>query len=80
MHPRISIRPDVCHGKACVKGTRVPVFLVLRLLAGGDPVDAIVDQYPGLTEEDVKACLSYAAAVTEEEILALEPAGEAVEQ
>lgn len=76
MHPRISIRPDVCHGKACVKGTRIPVFLLLSLLAGGDSVEDVAKAYPGLSEEDVRASLAYAADLLEDDGFSPDPASE----
>jgi len=75
MNPRISIDPRVCHGQACVKGTRIPVHLVVSLLAAGDDVAALLEEYPSLTREDVLACLEYAARLAEEETYLLgEPA------
>ena len=71
MNERISIRPDVCHGKACVKGTRIPVFQVVRMLAGGDSIEDLLVQYPSLDREDVLACLDYAASLAEEQVTPL---------
>ena len=72
MHGRISIDPQVCHGQACVKGTRIPVHQIVRMLAGGDSVDELLQEYPSLTREDVLACLDYAASLTEEEVTPIE--------
>ena len=72
MHGRISIDPQVCHGQACVKGTRIPVHHIVRMLAGGDSVDELLQEYPSLTREDVLACLDYAASLTEEEVTPIE--------
>jgi uncharacterized protein (DUF433 family) len=58
---RISIDPKVCGGRPCVRGHRVWVSLVLDLLASGWTTQEVLRQYPGLTEEDVRACLAYAA-------------------
>ena len=74
MHPRISLDPAVCHGKACVKGTRIPVSLVLGMLASGDSVDEILGDYPSLQREDIQACLAYGAALAEEQMTPLEMA------
>ncbi len=55
---RISVDPNVCHGRPCVKGTRVMVWLVLNYLANGDSIEDILAAYPNLTREDINACLS----------------------
>ena len=58
---RISIDPAVCHGQACIKGTRIPVAVVLDNLAAGLSAQEIVASYPPLRVEDVRAATSYAA-------------------
>jgi uncharacterized protein (DUF433 family) len=68
MFDRISIRPDICHGQACVRGTRIPVHQVVRMLANGDTVEGLIDAYPSLTREDIAACLEYAASLAEERV------------
>jgi uncharacterized protein (DUF433 family) len=68
IHEKISIRHDVCHGQACVKGTRIAVHQVVRMLANGDSVDDLLREYPSLTREDILACLEYAADLAEEQI------------
>jgi uncharacterized protein (DUF433 family) len=68
MNGRIVIRPDVCHGQACVRGTRIPVHQIVRMLANGDTIDDLLREYPSLAREDVLACLDYAAALAEEQI------------
>jgi uncharacterized protein (DUF433 family) len=65
---RILIDPNVCHGQACVKGTRIPVHQVVRMLANGDTVEDLLAEYPSLTREDVMACLDYAADLAEEQV------------
>ena len=65
---RISIDPNVCHGQACVKGTRIPVHQIVRMLASGDIVEDLLAEYPSLTREDVMACLDYAADLAEEQV------------
>ena len=57
----ISIDPAVRSGKPCVKGTRITVFDVLEYLAGGMSEDEILADFPSLTREDIRACLSFAA-------------------
>jgi uncharacterized protein (DUF433 family) len=69
---RVSINPDVCHGQACVKGTRIPVHQIVRMLANGDTADELLVQYPALSREDILACLDYAAALAEEQITPIE--------
>ena len=66
MLKRISIHPDVCHGQACVKGTRMPVYQVVGMLANGDTIEGLLEDYPSLEREDILACLSYAADLAEE--------------
>ena len=72
MHKRISIDPKVCHGQACIKGTRIPVHLILRMLANGDTIEEMLKEYPSLTQEDILACFDYAAVLAEEEVSPLE--------
>ncbi len=64
---RISISPDVCHGKPCIRGTRVMVSIILDYLKAGETVAAILREYPSLREADVQAALSYAVWLAHEE-------------
>jgi uncharacterized protein (DUF433 family) len=66
---RISVNPDICHGKPCVKGTRIMVAVILDNLAEGLTPEDIVEEYPPLTLEDVRAAIAYAAALAREEEL-----------
>lgn len=66
---RISIDPDICHGKPCIRGTRIMVTVILDNLAEGLSPEEIVAEYPPLTLEDVYAALAYAAALAREEEL-----------
>ena len=66
---RITVDPKVCHGAACIKGTRIMVSVVLDNLAEGLPPEEIVADYPPLTLEDVRAAVAYAAALAREEEL-----------
>ncbi len=75
MYDRISIDPQICHGQACVKGTRIPVHQIVRMLAHGDSVEDLLQEYPRLQREDILQCLEYAAYLTEEEVSPLEAAG-----
>lgn len=65
---RISIDPSVCHGQACIKGTRIPVHQIVRMLANGDRIEQLLEDYPTLAAEDIYACLNYAASLAEEQI------------
>ena len=58
---RISIDPKVCSGKPCIRGHRIWVSLVLDLLARGRSVAELIEDYPGITSEDILACIAYAA-------------------
>lgn len=68
---RISSDPDICHGKPCIKGTRIPVYLIVSLVAEGESVESIIQDYPSLTPEDIKAAIHYAARLCEYEAYAL---------
>ncbi len=63
---RISIDPKVCFGKPCIKGHRIWVSLILDFLASGMTVKEILEQYPGLEEADVRACIAYVAEMARE--------------
>ena len=68
MRDRITIDPNVCHGQACVKGTRIPVHQIIGMLANGDTIDELLEEYPSLQRVDILACLDYAAALAEEHV------------
>jgi uncharacterized protein (DUF433 family) len=63
---RISINPAVCHGKACIRGTRVLVSAILDNLAAGVPREEILASYPSIQEPDIQAALAYAAELARE--------------
>ena len=69
---RIASNSDVMMGKPCVKGTRIPVYLLLQKMAAGEDTDQILAAYPQLTKEDILACLEYATALAGEEIILAE--------
>lgn len=71
MHERIFVDPNICHGQACVKGTRIPVHQVVRMLAYGDTIEDLLAAYPTLDRDDVLACLDYAASLAEEQVTPL---------
>lgn len=60
---RITVSPDVFGGKPTVRGMRISVELILSLLAQGETAEGLVDDYPGLEPDDVRACIAYAHAV-----------------
>ncbi len=66
---RIASDPQVCHGKPCVRGTRIMVSVILDNLAEGLSPNEIVAEYPPLTLDDVRAAIAYAATLTREEEL-----------
>jgi uncharacterized protein (DUF433 family) len=61
---RISIDPNVCFGKPCIRGHRIWVSLILDMLSSGMSTQEILDQYPQLEEADILACIAYAAEMT----------------
>lgn len=72
---RITIDQRICHGQACVRGTRIPVHQIVRMLANGDTIDDLLTEYAPITREDVLACLDYAAALAEEQVTPIELVG-----
>jgi len=72
MDNRITIDSKVCHGQACIKGTRIPVHQILRMLANGDTIEDLLQEYPSVTREDILACFDYAASLAEEQVTPLE--------
>ena len=73
-HPlleRISIDPRVCFGKPTVRGTRIGVALILDLLAGGMTMGELLDEYPQLTTEDIRAAIAYGAEMSRERYVVL---------
>jgi uncharacterized protein (DUF433 family) len=68
-HERVAADPNVCHGKPCIRGTRVLVSIILDNLAKGMSHDEVVREDPPLTLDDVSAALAYAAALAREQEL-----------
>ena len=64
---RIICDPKICSGKPCIKGTRIPVHIILDLLAAGEDYKGILKAYPHISEDDIKSCLSYASLLADEE-------------
>ncbi len=67
----ISVDPAVCHGKACIKGTRVMVSVILDNLAAGVSHEDIKRNYPSVSDEAIRASIAYAADLSHEQILAV---------
>lgn len=67
----ITVNPAIAHGKACIRGTRIPVAVVLANLADGLSTDDIIRSYPSLTPEAIRAALAYAADLAEERVIPL---------
>jgi len=67
----ITVDPAVCHGQACISGTRIMVSVILDNLAAGASLDEIVQSYPSLTREAVQAAIAYAAELARERMIAL---------
>jgi uncharacterized protein (DUF433 family) len=68
---RIIVDPLVCHGKACVKGTRIMVSVILDNLADDVSEKEILKSYPSLTPDDIKAAIAYAAELSRERLVAV---------
>lgn len=71
-HDRITVDPAVCHGKACIRGTRVMVSVILDNLAAGEPVEEIMRGYH-VELEDVQAAMQYAAELARETVIPFTP-------
>ena len=63
---RISIDPNICFGKPCIRGHRIWVSLILDFLASGMPINEILQEYPDLEEADIFACIAYGAEMARE--------------
>jgi uncharacterized protein (DUF433 family) len=61
---RITINPEICHGKPTIRNMRYTVELILDLLSSGMTISEIIADYPALEEEDIKACLAFASRLT----------------
>jgi uncharacterized protein (DUF433 family) len=64
MNERIQIDPQVCHGKPVIRGTRVLVSTILGALAGGDSIEEVLEDYPNITRDDVRAALEFAGELS----------------
>lgn len=66
---RIEANPSVMMGKPCIRGTRIPVYLLLEKMAAGETFEQLLAAYPQLTIEDLRACREYAAALAADEVV-----------
>lgn len=67
---RITFNKDIMSGKACIRGMRIPVSLIVNLIAHGKSFTEIIEEYPDIDEEDIKQCLEYASWLTQDQIYA----------
>ena len=67
----ITVDPAIAHGQACIKGTRIPVSVVLDNLAAGLSAEQLLESYPSLTREAIQASIAYAADLARERVLAM---------
>jgi uncharacterized protein (DUF433 family) len=68
---RISVNPNICFGKPCIKGTRIWVSLILDYMASGSSIEDLLEAYPHITREDILACIAYGAAMSNEHFVEL---------
>ncbi len=66
---KITIDPNICHGKPCIKSTRIIVSVILDNLANGMKEEDILRSYPSLTSEDIQAAIAYAAELSHERLI-----------
>jgi uncharacterized protein (DUF433 family) len=67
----VTVDPTICHGKACIRGTRVLVSTILDNIAAGETKEAILESYPTITVEAINAAIAYAADLARERVIAL---------
>lgn len=65
---RVTVDPKVCAGKPCIRGTRIYIAIILDALAEGLTPDEIIDHYPSLTVDDIRAAVAYAAELARENV------------
>lgn len=75
--PRITINPEVCTGKPCIRGMRFPVTTLLGYLAGGMTVEQLLAEFPFLEKEDISQAFAFAALAMDEQYIPLEQAARA---
>jgi uncharacterized protein (DUF433 family) len=67
----IVVDPEICHGRACIRGTRIFVSVILDNLAAGESAERILESYPSLTIDAIRAAIAYAADLARERVIAL---------
>lgn len=72
---QITIDPNVHHGQACIRRTRISVSQIVRMIANGDSIETLLEEFPNLTTADIYAALEYAARLAEEQITPLADVG-----
>ena len=60
---RITVDPEICHGKPCIRGMRYPVEHMLEYLASGESIDSLLEEFPDLEREDFLACMEFARKI-----------------
>lgn len=70
MNERIISDPQICGGEPCIRGTRIPIHVILSHLAAGDDYDTILKQFPRISKEDILACLEFASYLATEKAVA----------
>ena len=70
-HDYIVADPTICHGKVCIKGTRIPVSVILDNLALGISIQELIESYPSLDQDSIHAAVAYAAELARERIIPL---------
>ena len=71
MNDRITSDPNICGGEYCIKGTRIPVTVILSHLAAGETYEEVLKNFPDISIEDIYACLDFAKYKTSEKVFAL---------
>jgi uncharacterized protein (DUF433 family) len=74
LEKHVTVNPDIQHGKPCIKGTRIPVYVILEALASGMDFETVKKEFEPITTEDIKACILYAALLADEQELISQPA------
>ena len=74
LYPMVTVNPTVMTGLPCIRGMRIPATTILGLLAAGATEKEILADYPDLEPDDIKACMAYAAWLTREREIELQPA------
>jgi uncharacterized protein (DUF433 family) len=66
---RITVDPGICFGKPCIRGHRIWVSLILDFLASGSTIEELLAEYPGLTVDDIRACIAWGAELARERFI-----------